>query len=435
MVNNLIAAHQLPKDVSIKQTWTCAEPPELQGTRVFDMASTPDRLYCAVLDPLCPDNCLCHRRLVLATIIVDCSKKELSSMPDTLPSSVIEITISENNITSIPLLNYLAYVIYLDVSRNRLRVIERDVFLAMTNLTYFDVSNNLLTALPDTMGTLHLLTLRLSNNPYRCDCNTRWLRHWLYQKPNILADESETSCSTEDRKGSRMMLVDESEFVCRTMLREYVTMWIYITIPISLFLCVIIILVISCRHSVKILLFYHFGIDCSRKHITMSYKYDVFIIYPKNLNDFVETHLEPIIKRYDVQSILMWRDMYAGHSIRDNIRHFTRNSKKILFIIDWGDEEDMRQAWDMCYDHVENDRIVLLSKSKNLKEIDNLQIRALAKRGQCIMYQKRLFSQKLVYSLSLRMKPQAEPDAEDLLSLEGIVVHREMLVYIVYEDE
>ena len=435
MVNEFIATHQLEDDVPLKRKWICAKPRELKNTRVFDLALVLDRLYCPSSDVHCPVACVCFRRLVSSAIIIDCSKKELLSMPITVPSTELEMRMPENNITSIPLLDYLGNVVYLDVKRNHLRTINRLVFLSMTNLTYFDVSYNLFTSLPDTMSTLHLLTLRLSNNPYRCDCNTRWLKHWLFKKSNIVPDEFETSCSTEDRKGRRMMLVDESEFVCRPMQREYVTMWVYITIPISLFLCVIIIFVITCRHSVKILLFYHFGIDCSRTIRTRSYKYDVFIIYPQNLNDFVETHLEPLIKRYDVQSILMWRDMHAGFSIGNNIRHFSKNSKKILFIIDWEDDEDMKQSWDMCYDHVENARMVLLSKSRNLKEIDNLQIRALAKRGQCIMYQKRLFSQRLVYSLSLKVKPQSEPDREDLLGLECVVVHREMLVYIVYEEE
>ena len=40
MIDDLIAANQLAIELPLKKKWTCAEPAELEGTRVFDLAST-----------------------------------------------------------------------------------------------------------------------------------------------------------------------------------------------------------------------------------------------------------------------------------------------------------------------------------------------------------------------------------------------------------
>ena len=153
------------------------------------------------------------------------------------------------------------------------------------------------------------------------------------------------------------------------------------------------------------------------------------------MNDFIKSHLEPVIRRYDAQLVSMWCDMYSGHSIGDNIKYFARNSKMILFVIDWENDEDLRQSWDLFYDLVEKSRIVLLSTFKNLKKVDHPQIRALAKGGQSITFPKMLFSEKLVYSLSLGVAPHAQPSEVEHLRLVDTVVHKDMLVYIVYEEE
>ena len=231
IVNNLIDINQLDKDIPMKMRWICTKPTELAGKLVFNLVSNPDRLYCRLPANLCPVNCQCYRRFISDIRIVDCTKKKMKFIPNILLSTYIEIRISENRITTIPLAQYSKSVLYLDVSRNSLRTIDRNVFLEMTNLTYLDVSYNLLTSLPDTLQQPQLQSLRISNNPYRCDCNTKWLRNWLDEKANIVQDAPETSCSAENRTGRRMMQVDESEFVCRTMQKEYLTMWIYINHP------------------------------------------------------------------------------------------------------------------------------------------------------------------------------------------------------------
>ena len=64
-----------------------------------------------------------------------------------------------------------------------------------TNTKFFDVSNNNLTNLSSIIKDMGDDTeLRLSNNPFECNCDMVWMKDWLIEAKNV-ADKENISCS------------------------------------------------------------------------------------------------------------------------------------------------------------------------------------------------------------------------------------------------
>ena len=443
IVKKLIEHKSLDKDISTKRKWICSKPNELAGEKVLDLIDKQDNLYCPVSIAKCPTRCICYQRLVSASIIVSCEGRYFENMPPEVPSIEVEIRLSENNLTSLSIIEYLKNVSYLDVSRNNLRTIDSRVFLVMTKLTYLDISYNLLTSLPDTLARLPLITANISRNPYRCDCHTKWMKKWLVRNLDIVKNGYDTSCSTEDRSGRRILHVEDNEFVCRTTQKEY--LWIYITIPASLSLFMVLISLIIFRHSVKVLLFYHFGIDCSCKTVSECYRYDVFVLYPRCLCQFVEKEIKPVIERDEnIKLIYIWSAMCAGHSIAENVRYFSKLSSKILYIIDWENREEIKSyielTWVACQDMLENGRasdLILLSKNIHLMDDEHHQIQAFAKTGQHIIHEKKLFVQTLACRLFTGKNYQISNERTDCVALNNEAEFRNVpiSVFLIYAEE
>ena len=286
----------------------------------------------------------------------------------------------------------------------------------MTNLKYLDVSHNLLTSLPQNLQNLPLRVLKISHNPFRCDCNAQWMVTWFAKKLDVAKDWAETSCSTEDGEGTLISQVDRTKLVCRKLkaIKEYI--WIYITIPMTL-IVVIVVLVVN-RKSVRVLLFYYLGCDCSCSLSNTDYLFDILLLYPEYMTSFVQRQVLEIIHDYEhAIKIDMWKDMYAGHSIHDNLNYFARHSKKMLYILDPKNSEQIKEflelTWETSSSFIKNGRasdVVLVLTSRNLQSIKHADIRKFAKRGTTLINQTRLFSKTLVYNLSLQKRSSKQED-------------------------
>ena len=448
MVKKLIVDGQLSEDLALVERLKCSQPEELNGFRVFEMQTQQDRLYCEDHKVICPKFCRCFRRLITRAIIVDCSENKLTSVSIYMPSNIIELRLARNKITTLPITTYLQNITYLDLSENELTKIENIVFTVMKKLRYLDVSYNLLKSLPESLQYLPLSVLKISHNPFRCDCNMKWMKSWFAKELEVAHDWKDTSCLTED-SGTLISHVDKSKFVCRKLktIKEYV--WIYITIPIALI--VVIVVIIVYRKTIRVLLFYYLGCDCSCRLSNTDYLFDILLVYPDYMAHFVKSEVLQIIQDYQhAKTIDMWKDMYAGHSIQDNLNYFATHSKKLLYIIDPENtgqiNEFLELTWDTCSSFIRGGRtsdVILLLKSKNLRSISHADIRKFAKRGTTVVYEARLFSHTLVYNLSLQKNLPKQEERSVIYTVpcslrndtKMICDTTQVLLFIAYKDE
>lgn len=110
----------------------------------------------------CPPECSCGRW------DVNCTGKNLQSIPTTIPLSAKMLDLADNNLTDLPQLeiSYLNELVYLDCSHNQLSLNYPFSFPDMRQLAYLDLSyNNISTVTAYIFKQLnHLLFLNLSSN-------------------------------------------------------------------------------------------------------------------------------------------------------------------------------------------------------------------------------------------------------------------------------
>ncbi|GCC35057.1 hypothetical protein chiPu_0013537 [Chiloscyllium punctatum] len=181
----------------------------------------------------CSSECSCTQ------FLTNCTGSHLRQLPAGIPFSTQQLILSDNNISILPplTLNYLdgllyldfssnslteishssllnlKILVYLDLSRNQLRRITHLSFRYLTGLVVLkasrnkelnfidnrafstnqklqelDISDNGLTFIDASMlETLpHLRSVRLSGNPWTCNCSTQYLSNWMRKNRKLV---------------------------------------------------------------------------------------------------------------------------------------------------------------------------------------------------------------------------------------------------------
>ena len=87
---------------------------------------------------VCPSGCNCFKDQSQKTF-VDCSSRDLPSIPLEFPSDVFTIDLSNNNIDILSELPALDYLLTLNLTQNRISTIDVDAFDDMESLTTVDL--------------------------------------------------------------------------------------------------------------------------------------------------------------------------------------------------------------------------------------------------------------------------------------------------------
>ncbi|ESN92175.1 hypothetical protein HELRODRAFT_103882, partial [Helobdella robusta] len=182
---------------------------------------------------ICPEPCKCHGGEVR------CSRANLSSFPENLPTDVTELYMDVNSISELPRdMNDLKKLTSLDLSNNKFVSLPENAFANLTNLNTLILSYNKLQCVQETtFSKLHnlrvlslhgndlssipygsfkdllsLTHLALGGNPLYCDCNLKWLSDWIkegYKEPGI------ASCVGPDDMANKLLLTTpSSKFQC-----------------------------------------------------------------------------------------------------------------------------------------------------------------------------------------------------------------------------
>ena len=191
-----------------------------------------------------------------------------------------------NDLSTFCTLNaYLKNISHLMLSNNRIGKICHNTtdFLRKGRLKALDLSQNDLKRLPRNIVNVSYSTeLWLSRNPYLCNCDTLWLKDWIFNKSGqtIVQDSYDVKCSDN----VPMNQIDAVEMGC---FPKELTLWQKILIGMSATVTigvVIAIIAISKRwNEVKWFMYLHFDVldkndgnenlENKKSDIFVSYKY------------------------------------------------------------------------------------------------------------------------------------------------------------------
>ncbi|XP_038127326.1 immunoglobulin superfamily containing leucine-rich repeat protein 2-like [Cyprinodon tularosa] len=210
----------------------------------------------------CPELCTCSDKY--GRHFTECSYKYLTAVPEGLPPNVTTLSLSANQIVTIPVGSFdnVTQVTSLWMANNELSSVEEFSLVLLVHLRYFDISHNKLADFPwadlknltalellkmnhnklshlpkDAFSNLkNLRSLRLNNNrfktiaegtfdglvslshlqifnnPFVCTCTLDWLRNWISLTTISITEQSLITCATpKELRGEIISKLPESK--------------------------------------------------------------------------------------------------------------------------------------------------------------------------------------------------------------------------------
>ncbi|XP_068611447.1 leucine-rich repeat-containing protein 17 [Brachionichthys hirsutus] len=204
LLDSLVRTLQVPSNRNLGNYAKCAEPLSLRGHKLKKLRveslcagdnqvdSRPGggdgqpRPTSIKLKPEATS--MCHTYMFPKPLL-DCSSKDLNSIPSDLPSDIVKMDLSRNSITRLTPKQFLLSkdLKQLNLSGNSLHHIDTAAFAGLLYLRELDLSNNSLQYFQyGVLEDLYFLRkLTLDNNPWICDYNIHYLIYWLKHHPGI----------------------------------------------------------------------------------------------------------------------------------------------------------------------------------------------------------------------------------------------------------
>ena len=162
-------------------------------------------------------------------IVANCSSLQLREIPSNLPNYINWLYLSGNNIYSlsenVSNLPFWSFLRTVDLSQNKLNHISDTIFSKFTHFRSLDISSNNLTTLSENLQNIKSLeSVKISGNPYRCQCENFWIRDWL-KGSEIASDYSNVTCDWPS--GERIYLddLDEEDLDCSSLSVASSSLW------------------------------------------------------------------------------------------------------------------------------------------------------------------------------------------------------------------
>ncbi|XP_069471942.1 leucine-rich repeat-containing protein 3-like [Ambystoma mexicanum] len=142
----------------------------------------------------CPKSCHCSDNS--GVMVVYCNSRNLDEIPKDLPEDTVFLKLDENKIYQIPnnAFKHLNYLQELDLSKNAIEKIETAAFKGVAEgLKLLDLSNNQIQSIPKEALAKLKAKIRLSNNPWHCECALQEVLRELKLDPDSV---NEITCQT-----------------------------------------------------------------------------------------------------------------------------------------------------------------------------------------------------------------------------------------------
>ena len=333
--------------------WKCTSPAEFIGKPILTVEEKDT--YCKRDFAECPADCTCHVRSVTGIVIVDCRHTGLTELPMELPDGQLDLWFQNNNITTLAIRPYFVRVRHFILSNNAIDHINPNALLKLKEVEEFYVDGNRLSKLPEEFKQVRAKTMSIKNNPYTCDCNTLWMKSWIFRHKDIIEDALEVVCNVDDvnEEGKLFISVPDDQFICKEdfdSVKHVVIPSVVCSVAIAL-LVVCVCLVYVFRLEAKVLLYIYFGIHpFDKDERECNEEIDVVIVHSPLVTGWVMQNVVEFLEAQGQRYVIceMMRDFVAGFSYQENIACMVKHSKRMLLVLSKdmvADDDLLKVAW------------------------------------------------------------------------------------------
>uniref|UniRef100_A0A6P4EZM6 Protein toll n=1 Tax=Drosophila rhopaloa TaxID=1041015 RepID=A0A6P4EZM6_DRORH len=326
---------------------TCSQPSALKNSIVRQV--NPYTLLCPFessddpRDRLCPLGCTCWVRTYDKALLVKCNNGNLTHVPN-LPNlhenlKLLELYLQNNSVVNLPSANTPGYanVTSLYLAGNNLTHIDEDQL--PRNLTHLDVRwNHLQTLNATTLGflnrTMSQSSIKLSGNPWICNCDARPLLLFTQDNFERIEDRNEMLCMNAEIP-TRMV-----ELTTNDICPEEKSVFIALAMVIALS---------GILAGFTAALYYKYQLEIkiwlynrrillwliTEEELDKDKKYDAFISYSNKDQSFIEDYLVPQLEHgiHKFKLCVHERDFLVGSQITDNIMRSVADSRRTIIVL------------------------------------------------------------------------------------------------------
>ena len=415
-------------------TWQCHWPLELKNKSILEIGQDQWLRRDTELDDRnCPTKCTCRERCSNGIIVVNCAERNLTVVPSLMPQGLFELNLMSNNIRDIPAYPYLANVTILKLTNNKVERLKASTVKKLKRVEILFIDSNKLTTLPREIESLNLTTLALDQNRFKCDCTTKWIKHWLLKNKGRIRNIDKVFCNSEHALGQPINSLPDDEFICGTIKKNAGKTVRIETIAactlgglLALMMTVGIVLY-KYHREVKVFMYTHFNWhpydrtdDSDPNKI-----YDAFLSFSGNDFDWVVNTLQERLENHDPPYKLCFhhRDFPVGETIVENTFKSVDQSKRMLVVLsssyaksDWCLME-FREAHRKVLEDRTKYLIVIMFDDVDTAELDEV-FKLYLRSNTYLSVSDKRFWQKLFYAMPL---PSARESVEDR-GLENVAI-------------
>ena len=407
-------------------TWLCDWPQGLKNQLILEIEES-QWMQRKDQPKNCPAECFCQQRCSDDVVVVYCEKKNLTKVPSSMPQGRIELNLRNNEIKDIPAYSFLSNVTAFKLTNNKVEQLQASVVQKLQCIKILLIDSNKLTSLPREIETMNFTTLALDQNLFKCDCTTKWMKHWLLKNKHRIRNIEKVLCNSANTLGKAMYSLPDNEFICNTPIEKpnpkekMIAGTIVASVLGGLLFMILIIafLMYKYHREVKVFMFTHFNwhrfdrIDDSDP----SKIYDAFLSYSKDdLPWVVDTLLRRLEDHNPPYKICFHhRDFLAGAPIEENILKSVDQSKRMLMVLsptfarsEWCLLE-FRAAHRKVLEDRMNYLIIILFDDVDVSELDD-EIKLYMRTNTYVSISDRWFWQKLFYAMP---QHQSKESAEE----------------------
>ncbi|XP_064608611.1 LOW QUALITY PROTEIN: uncharacterized protein LOC135472843 [Liolophura sinensis] len=380
----------------------CAQPENLRGQRMVDVVFNGS---CPVVDN-CPIGCGCINNHVY--VLVDCAFRKLTSLPDVMPNELLHLDFHHNNISTLSIRDYLSRTQVLNLSGNAVAEISSGVFDHLVSIHAVDLTHNALQTLPDDLQQVSFSNASgflLSENPWRCDCDTLWMSEWLRTNA-IVTDAGDTRCQFPVHLRDRQVITVTSDDLNCDITSYYHLAVAFGVLGLIVLICIPVLY--HFRLETRVLLHAKFHIrpfDGRVKNLEDNL-YDTFISYSNRDSAWVTDTLLPRLEKHrpPFKVCIHQRDFVIGEAISDNITQAITTSHATVMVIS---EHFAESEWCMFefqrahHEMLQDSRRRLLAVIVGDVDVDGLpmDLKTYLKTNTYLSVDDRWFWPKLLYAL------------------------------------